>query len=108
MGYETVKEASGSLLQLVGPGLGTLLGLLAARWGFTSAAPVLGGIVGFIVGTVGKGAIAASVDHLRERGDKPATPRVSQVRTSTTAAAQLSGQPSIVGQVVTGLNQVIE
>ncbi|RKR87123.1 hypothetical protein BDK92_1396 [Micromonospora pisi] len=81
-GYETVKEGTGNLVQQAAMGLGALMGLLSSRWGLPATASVItGAIIGNAVGSIGKGFVAATVDHLRERREERAAGPGSAGRT---------------------------
>ncbi|GAB3156879.1 hypothetical protein GCM10027290_55840 [Micromonospora sonneratiae] len=124
VGFETLKEGSGTLLQQVSGALGALTGLGISSWGLPVTASVItGAIFGGVLGVAGKGFIAASVDHFRERRDQqPAqiaatSPTAGRHRIKRSggrrgkrqsATALPGGQSSLVGQVVAGLGQVIE
>ncbi|GGM32459.1 hypothetical protein [Micromonospora yangpuensis] len=82
VGFETAKEGGGNLVQQAGAALGALVGLLGGKAGLPPSASVItGAIVGSALGSIGKGFVAASLDHIRERREQRAT------RTSAGAGA---------------------
>lgn len=139
-GYETVKEGTGNLVQQAAMGLGALMGLLSSRWGMPATASVItGAIIGNAVGSIGKGLVTATVDHLRERREERAAgsaggsesrggsgiasggsskSTVSGLRArrsgpgrQSTGPGQVvtgSGSGGIAGQVISGIERVIE
>ncbi|MEV0216799.1 hypothetical protein [Micromonospora sp. NPDC050695] len=123
VGFETAKEGGGTLLQQAGAALGALVGLISSRWGLPPSASVItGAIVGSTIGSIGKGVIAASLDHLRERREQQesrvapgSTARRSWRHTGSTGRSARAAVPvssgnaaaSLVGQVVGGLDRVV-
>jgi hypothetical protein len=133
--YESAKEGLGKLLEWGGAGVGMLVGLGAARLGLPISPGVaaLGGTVaGGLIGAQAKAIVVTAIDLRREQrekdaGDgnhgKPATGgsapdrggiRVGPAqadqhrRGSARIASQHSGSVSIAGQVISGVEQVIE
>lgn len=85
-GYETVKEAGGTVLQHVGAGLGALTGLVGAVVGLPGTASVVAGtVIGSAVGAIGKAYLNAAMDERRERAEKQALNRPSVSRNSDDA-----------------------
>ncbi|MEO3779419.1 hypothetical protein ABGB16_21760 [Micromonospora sp. B11E3] len=132
--YESVKEALGKLVEWGGAAVGMLVGLASARYGLPVSPTVAstgGAVIGGMVGSQGKALVVAGFDHLRERRDQrraaaarsgSATPRVpsstrhrvsgaashSALRGPRTMSGRRSNASSIAGQVIGGLEDVIE
>ncbi|MFI6757743.1 hypothetical protein ACIBF5_01175 [Micromonospora sp. NPDC050417] len=133
-GYESVKEGTGNLVQQAAMGLGALVGLLSSRWGLPATASVItGAIIGNAAGSIGKGFVAATVDHVRERHEQRASGsstggatrganggkagasglrarRRGRGGASTGPRQRVAGGGSggIAGQVISGIERVIE
>ncbi|WP_428964198.1 hypothetical protein [Micromonospora fluostatini] len=126
IGFETAKEGGGNLVQQAGAALGALAGLFGSKAGLPPSASVItGAIVGGALGSVGKGFIAASLDHIRERREQRAATTSSTgagaARSWRHASGGSAGSPgtvasvarsrapvSIVGQVIGGLDAVVK
>ncbi|MEW2442729.1 hypothetical protein [Micromonospora marina] len=128
MKYESVKEALGKLVEWGGAGVGMLVGLASARYGLPVSPAVAstgGAIIGGMVGSQGKAIVVAGVDHLRERreerrtaaathGDRPSArlavtgTRHTAIRGPRTTSRRRGGAASVAGQVIGGIEQVIE
>jgi hypothetical protein len=130
--YESAKEGVGKLLEWGGAGVGMLLGLAAARLGLpiSPAVAAIGGTVaGGLIGAQAKAIAVTAIDLRREQREKPANDadrvhggdapdrggvRVGPARAdqrrrgSARIAHQRSGSVSIAGQVISGIEQVIE
>ncbi|TDC38846.1 hypothetical protein [Micromonospora sp. KC213] len=134
MKYESVKEALGKLVEWGGAGVGMLVGLASARYGLPVSPGVAstgGAIIGGMVGSQGKAVVVAGFDHLRERRDERRAAAARRGGTSPRAvsgaahapmtgsrgaghrgpramSSRRSSTPSIAGQVIGGIEQVIE
>lgn len=99
-GYETVKEAGGTLLQHIGAGLGALTGLVGAIAGLPGTASVVAGtVIGSAVGAIGKAYLNATVDERREQVERRAALNRSSGRSKRGAGARVDVRHEKVGTV---------
>lgn len=133
--YESAKEGLGKLLEWGGAGAGMLVGLGAARLGLPispTAATIGGTVAGGLIGASAKAIMVTAIDLRREQREKAAGAgsqgesatgdsatdrggiRVGpgqadqHRRGSARIARQRSGAVSIAGQMISGVEQVIE